>query len=200
MAQSWATVPAVTIHRTVAFAELLALRDQLRDAGGRRPALDALLAGLVGRTLQASDVLNGSWLEEQRAVIFHDERNIAVAVDTVRGLTAVVLRGADRRAPWDLDASLISMVERARAGRSVPADVADATFTITNLGGLGVEWFDPIVPVPQSAILGVGVIREDPPGVRPAVLSLSFDHRVADGADAARFLDLLCSSIARPSF
>lgn len=188
MSEAWRTIPAVTLQRSVPFARLLAARERLAGPTGRKPAIDALLASLAGRALAEHSLLNGSWREEERAVLVHPQRNVAIAVDTPQGLSAVVLREADRRSIEELDADLVAMVERARAGRSLLADLADATFTITNLGGLGVEAFSPIITPPQCAVLGVGAVRPDPLDQRPATLSLTFDHRVVDGADAARFL------------
>jgi pyruvate dehydrogenase E2 component (dihydrolipoamide acetyltransferase) len=188
MASAWSTVPAVTLYRTVPFAPLLAARERLTDVGGRKPAVDALLAILVGRTLVEFELLNGSYLEQKQAVLVHAHRNVAVAVDTSYGLTAVVLRDADQLLPMDADRQLVTMVERARAGRTLLRDLAEATFTITNLGSLGVEAFSPIITLPQAAVLGIGAISSSPLSERPTTLSLTFDHRVVDGADAARFL------------
>jgi pyruvate dehydrogenase E2 component (dihydrolipoamide acetyltransferase) len=201
LTEAWRTIPAVTLHRSVSFAPLLAARERLTAPDGRRPAVDALLAIVVGRALAEHDLLNGSFVEEQRAVLIHPHRHVAVAVDTQRGLTAVVVRDADRRAPADLDRDLVAMVERARSGRSLPADLADATFTITNLGALGVDMFDPIITPPQSAVLGIGAIQSPTPtGGRATILSLTFDHRVLDGADGARFLGTLTELIIASEF
>jgi pyruvate dehydrogenase E2 component (dihydrolipoamide acetyltransferase) len=195
MTEAWRTIPAATLYRTVPFASLLAARERLAGSSRQKPSLDVLITILAARTLAELDLLNGSWLEEERAVLVHPQRNVAIAVDTPHGLTAIVLRDADGRSVSELDAEFVTMLERARAGRSFLADVADATFTITNVGGLGVEWFNPIITPPQSGVLGVGAIRPTPRRERPAILALTFDHRVADGADAARFLRRLAERI-----
>ncbi len=196
MTEAWQTIPAVTLHRPLPMARLIELRAAHAEAAGHKLSLDALLAAAVARALTEHPLLNGSWLDAELAVAVHRLRNIAVAVDTPQGLTAVVLREADTRSPLELHAELVEMVERARARRSVPSDLADATFTITNLGGLGIDTFTPIITPPQAAVLGIG--RVAGPGVagRPAHVSLTFDHRVADGADAARFLAALGERIA----
>jgi pyruvate dehydrogenase E2 component (dihydrolipoamide acetyltransferase) len=199
MTEAWLTIPAVTLHRPLPLASVLAARDRLA-AGGRKPALDILMAILVARALAEYDLLNGSWREDARAVVVHPTRNIAIAVDTPLGLTAVVLREADQRTPAELGGALVDMVARARDGRSLPGDVADATFTITNLGGLGIESFTPIITPPQSAVLGIGAIRPEPAAERPAAVSLTFDHRVVDGADAARFLGRLADLAREAAF
>jgi pyruvate dehydrogenase E2 component (dihydrolipoamide acetyltransferase) len=188
MAEAWRTIPAVTLNRTLPMGPLLELRTAHASATGTKLSLDAVLAGCVARALASHPILNSSWLEAEQAVAVHGHRNIAVAVDTPGGLTIVVLRDADAKAPAALTAALTEMVGRARNRRSLPADVADATFTITNLGALGIETFSPIITLPQAAVLGVGRIAGPEVVGRPAHVSLTFDHRVADGADAARFL------------
>ncbi len=186
MTQAATTIPAVTLHRDASFGRLLDERLDLGATSGHRLTLDAILAAIVGRALAAHDPLNGSWVETPPAVLVHPDRNVAIAVDTPMGLVAVVLRSADTRTPEDLHGQLGEMVARARAGRVQPDDVSGATFTITNLGGLGIDAFTPIITPPQAAVLGVGAARSD--DRRSATLSLTFDHRIADGADAARFL------------
>jgi pyruvate dehydrogenase E2 component (dihydrolipoamide acetyltransferase) len=198
MTEAWQTIPAVTLQRSVAFGALLELRGRLAD-GERKPAIDTLLARIVALALTEHDRLNGSWREESRAVLVHPERNVAIAVDTPRGLTIVVLGRADARTIPDLDADLRAMVLRARDGRSLPADVEGATFTITNLGALGVEAFNPIITPPQCAVLGVGALHATAAGSDQVTLSLTFDHRVVDGADAARFLARVVELIATPN-
>jgi pyruvate dehydrogenase E2 component (dihydrolipoamide acetyltransferase) len=186
MTESAQTIPAVTLHRDAAFAALLRRRQELAVPPGRGPAIDAMLAAVVARALVTHDLLNGSWVDEPPAVEVHPARHIAIAVDTPHGLVAVVLRDADTQPIAELDRRLVEMVGRARSGKLSLEDVTDATFTITNLGGLGVASFTPIITPPQAAVLGVGAAAPD--GDRRAALSLTFDHRIVDGADAARFL------------
>ncbi len=129
------------------------------------------------------------------SVVLADRFDIGVAVDAPAGLTVVVLRSADERQAADLAEELGALVERARAGRSRVEDLTGARFTITNLGGFGIDAFTPIVPAPQAAILGVGAYDRAAPDPR-ATLSLTFDHRVVDGAYAARFLARLADDLA----
>jgi pyruvate dehydrogenase E2 component (dihydrolipoamide acetyltransferase) len=198
MAEAWRTIPAVTLHRSVSFGPLLGVRESLAIELGRKPAVDVILARLVAITLTSHPLLSGSWRGEAQAVFLPAQRNVAIAVDTPGGLTIVVLRDADERTIPDLDADLRAMLERARAGRARPADVAGATFTITNLGALGVEQFDPIITPPQAGVLGVGAVRGSG-AAREATLSLTFDHRVVDGADGARFLADLAAALEAPA-
>lgn len=190
MAESSRTIPAVTLHRSVSMAALLERRRVLARELGRPPIIDAMLARSVGTALAEFELLNGSFDDAAVAVRVWPDRNVAVAADTEHGLTAVVLREADQRDEMALSDALAELVERARARRSRPDDLTDATFTITNLGSLGVDAFTPIVTAPQAGVLGVGRIRLSDVG-SPATLSLSFDHRIVDGAYGARFLGRL---------
>jgi pyruvate dehydrogenase E2 component (dihydrolipoamide acetyltransferase) len=117
----------------------------------------------------------------------------------------VVIRDADRAPLHALQAELSALVERARAGRAAPDDLTGSTFTITNLGPLGVEAFTPIVNLPEAAILGVGRIAPLPAAVdnqltirEQMVLSLAFDHRVTDGTPAARLLQRIKQILEAP--
>ena len=131
--------------------------------------------------------------------------NIALAVDTERGLVTPVLRDVNHLALAEIQRGYDAVIARAMAGTSQPQDYEDATFTITNLGSLDIDGFTPIINPPQAAILGVGRIIEKPVArdgatvVRPMVtLSLSFDHRIVDGAPAARFLQRIKQLVERP--
>jgi pyruvate/2-oxoglutarate dehydrogenase complex dihydrolipoamide acyltransferase (E2) component len=190
MAESARSIPAVTLHRRVVVEHLLAFRDRVGGATGRRPIIDALLAHITARALAEYDLLNARWDEEGVAVAVMPRRSVAIAVDTPRGLTTVVLPDADSRDPIDLDRQLATLVERALAHRSRPEDVQGGTFTLTNLGQLGVDAFTPMITPGQAGILGIGAISGEH-GSRSALISLSFDHRVCDGAYAARFLGRL---------
>jgi pyruvate/2-oxoglutarate dehydrogenase complex dihydrolipoamide acyltransferase (E2) component len=195
MSEAWGTIPAVTLHRVAPFAAVMEKRERLAGLSGRRPSVDALAAILVARTLAEFEYLNASYIEAERAVLIHPHRNVAVAVDTPQGLTAVVLRDADRQSVTDADTELAAMVERARGRRSLLEDLAEGTFTITNLGSFGVDAFTPIITPPQAAVLGIGAARPLPAEERPATLSLTFDHRVVDGSYAARFLARLADRL-----
>ena len=131
--------------------------------------------------------------------------NVGVATDTERGLLVPVIRNADQKGIVQIHQELGELVERARIGRSTVEDLSDGTFTISNLGMFEIEGFLPIVNLPECAILGVGtiitkpVVVDDQIEVRPRVaLTLSFDHRLVDGAPAARFLQRIKHLISDP--
>jgi pyruvate dehydrogenase E2 component (dihydrolipoamide acetyltransferase) len=135
---------------------------------------------------------------EGDAILALDEVHVGFAVAVAEGLIVPVVRDADRRSLAEIAASVRELGERARANRLRIEDVSGGTATITNLGAHGVDAFTPIINPPQSAILGIGRIQERPV-VRDGqlnvgttcVLSLTFDHRVADGVPAAQLLDVV---------
>src|SRR5439155_596870 len=131
--------------------------------------------------------------------------DIAVAVDTEAGLLAPVVRGADRLSLLQVAGQMRELVGLARAGRLTADQMRDATFTITNLGMFGIDAFTPIIHLPQCAVLGIGRIVRKPAVVGDRIeprdfltMSLTFDHRVVDGAPAARFLAAVRQAIEQP--
>jgi pyruvate dehydrogenase E2 component (dihydrolipoyllysine-residue acetyltransferase) len=131
--------------------------------------------------------------------------NVGIAVATAEGLVVPVVHGADRLTPAEISARRREIVDAARAGTLRPEDVQGGTFTISNLGMYGVDAFQAIVNAPQAAILAVGRIVERPVAVNGALaarpvltLTVTFDHRVVDGARGAEFLDTLASLVEAP--
>src|SRR5262249_39658812 len=132
--------------------------------------------------------------------------DIALAVDTDAGLFVPVLRSADRMTLRQIAAHSRELIEQARAGKLSAEQMREATFTITNLGGFGIDAFTPIIHLPQCAVLGVGRIARDPAMQGDRIvpremltLCLTFDHRVMDGAPAARFLQTLGDYLENPA-
>ena len=132
--------------------------------------------------------------------------NIGMAVDTERGLLVPVIRDADVKSLRQFGDEFRQMVDRARAGQVLPDDLSGGTFTITNLGMYEVDAFTPVINLPEAAILGVGRIAPEGCAARQRIvmrqmmtLSLVFDHRLVDGAPAARFLQIIKSLIEEPT-
>jgi pyruvate dehydrogenase E2 component (dihydrolipoamide acetyltransferase) len=131
----------------------------------------------------------------EESIHHNKEINVGVAVDSERGLLVPVVRSADSKSIIQINRELSQLLERALAGKSLLDDLTGGTFTITNLGSLGIDAFTPIINHPEAAILGVGRIVQKPVVVDGGIyvrdqvtLSLTFDHRLVDGAPAARFL------------
>jgi pyruvate dehydrogenase E2 component (dihydrolipoamide acetyltransferase) len=193
----------VTLTTEADATNLIGARRQLSEELGQKVAYDALLVALVARALAEQPGMNARLTEggiEQIAEI-----NVGVAVDTERGLLVPVVRDAGTKGLLQVQQTLAELAERALAGRSLPDDLAGGTFTITNLGMFEVDAFTPIINPPESAILGVGRIAAKPVAVDRQVvvrdmvtLSLSFDHRLIDGAPAARFLQRVKQLVERP--
>jgi len=203
LGRSYREAVHVTLHRDVRVDETVAA------AGAADSALDAdvsvtdVLLVALSEALSEHPAFNATF-EDGTHRIYADQ-NVGVAVDVEEGLVAPVLRGIGDRSLADLAASRREVTERTLAGEYAMDDLAGGTFTVTNLGVLGVDAFDPIIDPPQVAILGVGRIRDRPTAVEGEVavrswigLDLSFDHRVVDGADGARFLDTLADHLQRP--
>jgi pyruvate dehydrogenase E2 component (dihydrolipoamide acetyltransferase) len=162
-----------------------------------------MIAKGAAQALREHPELNAQWADGAVRPLAQVNIGIAVALD--EGLLVVVVRDTDAKSLHQIQADLSGLVEKARSGRLGPDDVTGSTFTLTNLGNYGVEAFTPIVNLPEAAILGVGRIARQPAVVgnelairEQMTLSLAFDHRVADGAPAARFLQRLQQILEAP--
>ncbi len=200
MAQSWAQVARVTEVMEVDMTEAVALRrrklGEWERAYGVRLSLNDFLTFAVSRALREFPDLNAR-LEGQEIKVL-EEIHLGVAVAIPEGLIVPVIRNADQRSLWEIAQESVRLTAKARDRKLTLDDISGGTFTITNLGTYGIEIFTPMVNYPQCAILGVGRVAERPvvvPGrieARSMVyLSLSFDHRIIDGAPAAVFLQRL---------
>jgi pyruvate dehydrogenase E2 component (dihydrolipoamide acetyltransferase) len=196
-AKSFAEVPHFYLTRDLEVDRLLELRERLRTKMDPAPSVTELLALAVARTLKDHPRLNARYVEggemETNAGV-----NLGIAAATDEGLVVPVLRDADALPLRGLVPALKDLVRRAREGGLGPDDLSGGTFTISNLGMMGVDSFDAIINAPQAGILALGRVRTVPEwkdgGWEPRrVISatLSVDHRVADGADGARFLESL---------
>jgi pyruvate dehydrogenase E2 component (dihydrolipoamide acetyltransferase) len=208
MSQSAFNAPHVTLLTEAEATHLVSARNQLNEeltanGAGSKIAFNTLIAALVARALRAQPQLNSRL--EPDGIHLLSQINIALAVDTERGLMTPVLPRVDELSLLAIQRGYDALIGRAMAGKSLPDDFVGGTFTITNLGALDVDGFTPIINPPQAAILGVGRIIEKPVAregavvIRPMVaLSLSFDHRIVDGAPAARFLQRVKQLVERP--
>lgn len=206
--QSWTTVPHFFVSRDIDAAALDEYRErivtQTESTHQVRVTHTDLLAALVARVLLKHPHLNASWSDE--GIMLHDHVNIGVAIAVTDGVVAAVIRNAHTASLPEIAIQRRDVAERARTGKLRPADISDATFTISNLGMYKVDHFSAIIMPPQAAILAVGsivdrvVAVEGKPAVRPMMtLTISCDHRVADGARAAVFLSDLADAIREPA-
>jgi len=198
--QSWTTVPHFFLARDVDASALNAAREQLgRD---KFTHTDFLIA-LVARTLLDHPKMNASWTGT--AIRLNPAVNISLAVAVPEGVVGAVIPNAATTAIAEIATQRKDLAERAKSGRLRPADIAGGTFTISNLGMFGVDAFSAIITSPQAAVLAVGRIADrvvavnGQPAVRPIMtITLSSDHRVVDGAQAAAFLNDLAAVLEKP--
>ncbi len=200
LSRSWATVPHVTLFREVDASGFEAQRrvsSQSFEKLGIKVTVTTLLAKLVARALWGHPRFNSSLDEARSEIVYRDDVNIGFATDTPRGLVVPVIANVDQKTLGALAAELAQLTNVAREGKLRLDQMRGGTFTISNLGMSHPGFFTPIVNLPEVAILGVGAVRPSGNGlVMP--LSLSFDHRVLNGADAARFMQTLAGGITDP--
>jgi pyruvate dehydrogenase E2 component (dihydrolipoyllysine-residue acetyltransferase) len=202
MRRSTVETARVTLAAQADATALVALRQQLAKDGVIVSYNDVFIY-VLSRALREHPQLNtsmdGDTIKVWRRI------HVGLAVDTERGLLVPVVRDADTKGLAQLGQETQQMIERAQAGRSTPDDLSGGTFTLTNLGMYGIDAFTPIINLPECAILGVGRITRQPVMIGDRVvgrhtvwLSLSFDHRLVDGAPAARFLQRVVQLVERP--
>ena len=202
------TVP-VTLTTKADAANLVNLREQFKTTSGESPipGYQDIITKLVAGVLRQYPLLAGRWEEDAIVLPAENELHLGMAVDTDEGLLVPVLHNAAQLSLIELAARSRQLVGQARAGKLAAADMQGSVFTITNLGAFGIDAFTPIINVPETAILGLGAIRREPVvlddgGIvsrHQITLSLTFDHRILDGAPAARFLQNIATAIANPS-
>jgi pyruvate dehydrogenase E2 component (dihydrolipoamide acetyltransferase) len=208
MRTSWTTIPHVTLHAVADTTLLQRALDRQRereDDEATRVGLTAVLVRVLALALRAHPEANARIDEAGERIGRRDFVHLGVAVDTERGLLVPVLRDADEAGAAELADELRRLAERARAGRLKPDEMSGGSATLTNLGTLGIERFTPLLVPGQAVVLGMGRARTSVAWVdghpEPRLelpLSLSFDHRVLDGADAARLVQWIVRALEDP--
>ena len=205
---AWRTIPHVSQFDRADVTSLQTFRKRyshkVESAGGKL-TMTAIVVKLTAAALRTFPRFNSSFDEARQELILKNYINMGVAVDTERGLLVPVIRDADRKSLVEIGIELSSLAERTRQRKVSLDDLQGGTFTISNLGGLGTTYFTPIINWPEVAILGVGRSRREAVEIEGELvartilpLSLSYDHRVIDGADAARFLRWLAEAMENP--
>ncbi|MBZ5675478.1 MAG: 2-oxo acid dehydrogenase subunit E2 [Acidobacteriia bacterium] len=198
--QSWTTVPHFFLARDIDASALNAAREQL---GRDKFTHTDLLIALVARTLLHHPKMNASWTGS--AIRLNPAVNISLAIAVPEGVVGAVIPNAATIAIAEIATQRKDLAERAKSGHLRPTDITGGTFTISNLGMFGVDAFSAIITPPQAAVLAVGRIADrvvavnGQPAVRPMMtITLSSDHRVVDGAQAAAFLNDLAVALEKP--
>ncbi len=208
LSHAWTTIPHVTQHDRADVTELDRLRRRYAPraaAAGGKLTVTAIALKVVATALRAFPQFNASVDMATREIIQKRYVHIGVAVDTDRGLLVPVIRDADRKSIIDLTVELSQAAEKVKRRKITREEMEGGTFTITNLGGIGGTAFSPIVNWPEVAILGLSRSTTEPTYVEGQLqprlllpLSLSYDHRVIDGADAVRFLRWIAEAFEQP--
>ncbi len=208
MTRAWLSVPRVTQTDTADVTELDRNRKQYNTAlkdGEAKLTMTAIVLRAIAVALRQYPMVNASYDADAEEIIYKDYVHIGIAVDTPRGLVVPVLRDADKKPLPQLAAELNQIGENARTAKFEIADLRGASFTITNYGALGGRYGTPMVNWPEAGILGLGRAKLEPGVVDGQIvprlmmpLSLSFDHRIVDGADAARFTNDIIQALENP--
>lgn len=194
MSESNLTKPSVSLTLHADFGQVIEWRNRLKE-NGKMVSYNDLLVAVIAKALKEHPMINSKMTDE--GIHLLKDINIGVAVDSDKGLVVPVIRNAESKGVLEINEELINKIERAKSGKNSIEDLADGTFTITNLGMFEIEHFTPIINPPECGILGVGAIIRVPVVVddcdkieiRSRVqLTFVFDHRIVDGGQAARFL------------
>jgi pyruvate dehydrogenase E2 component (dihydrolipoamide acetyltransferase) len=201
MRESLSTTAQYTMHASAGAAGLLSLRARFKlSAGTASITIGDMVLFCVARALEEAPSLNAEFIDGR--ICRHTEVNLGFACDTDRGLYVPVVKGCRNLTLAELSARVAQLAKQAVQGSIAADDLKGATFTVSNLGSLGIERFTPILNAPQVAILGVGAIQLKPVRIDGGIalidsigLSLTCDHQIIDGAPGARFLQLLSRKI-----
>ena len=212
LSEAWNTIPHVTQHDRADITELEQLRARFApkaEEAGWKMTVTAIALKVCAAALKVFPQFNASIDIEKEEIVYKQYINIGVAADTDRGLLVPVIRDVEKKNIVELAVELSGLSRKARDKKLTPSDMEGGTFTITNLGGIGGIGFTPIVNFPEVAILGISRSRMEPEWIQgkdggkfePRLilpLSLSYDHRLIDGADAARFLRWIAEAFEQP--
>ncbi|OGV61999.1 MAG: hypothetical protein A2498_08185 [Lentisphaerae bacterium RIFOXYC12_FULL_60_16] len=207
LSRCWSTIPHVTIHDKADITGLEALRIRYApraEKQGGKLTMAVMVTKIVAAALKSFARFRSSVDMDNQSLIVRESIHVGIAVATARGLVVPVIRDADRKNMIELAVEISAIAERARTGKLALEEMQGGVFTVTNLGRYGGTFFTPIINHPEVAILGIGrynVEAAGEPGQGPRTLlplSLSFDHRVIDGADGAAFLGWIIDAIQQP--
>jgi len=203
LSDSMYTSPHYYLTVAVGMDELLAARSRLNSGRDRKISVNAFLMGIAARALERHPRVNSTWNTEN--ILQHPTADIGLAVALPDGLITPLVRDCGHKGIAAIDMELAELIEKARAGKLAPQDYTGATFTISNLGAMGIDEFTAIINPPGSAILAVGAVRKEPVVENDTVvvrqrmrITLSCDHRIIDGAMGAAFLRELADMLENP--
>ncbi|MBP1995680.1 dihydrolipoamide acetyltransferase family protein [Paenibacillus eucommiae] len=208
MVKSVYTAPHVTLMDEIDVSALVALREKSKPLAEKKGVKLTYLPFIVKALIAAArqfPVMNSTLDEENQEIVYKKYYNIGIATDTENGLLVPVIHDADRKNIWSIASSIKDLATRGRDGKLTSAELKGSTISITNIGSVGGMFFTPVINFPEVAILGAGRITEKPVvkngeivAASVMALSLSFDHRLVDGATAQNFLNYIKQLLADP--
>jgi 2-oxoisovalerate dehydrogenase E2 component (dihydrolipoyl transacylase) len=205
MARSAREIPHVTSFLTVDGFYLDQFRRELQDQSGVRISPLPIVVRALVDTCREHRLLNASFEADAHEIVVHGTVNVGIATDTERGLMVPVIRDAQTKGVVELARDIGTLTKRAREGKSTPEELVGSTITVSNVGSFGAEYGTPIINYPEAAILAIGVMElralvvDGEVQARPAMtLSLTFDHRLLDGAEAGRAMRFLGDILESP--
>lgn len=208
MTQSAQTIPSVVFNMEVDFTEIIAFRNRIKDqvaSGGAKLSFNDILIKICSKALVEHPMANSSYDQQNSEYILHSDVNIGLAVAVEGGLLVPNVKSVQNKSLQEIASETDALVERSRKGTLSMDDMQGGTFTISNLGMFGMHDFTPIINPPEACILAVNAIEEKPVVrngeivIRPiSNLGLTADHRILDGADAAKFLAKIRELIENP--
>ena len=208
LSEAWATIPHVTQYDKADITELEKIRQKYSkrtEAAGGKLTITGIALKVIAAALKTFPQFNSSIDIAGESIVVKKYIHIGIAVDTDRGLLVPVIRDVDKKTLTDLSVELAAIADKAKAGKLQPSEMQGGSFTISNLGGIGGTYFSPIVNPPEVAILGISRSSTEPVWTNDAFeprlmmpLSLSYDHRVIDGATGIRFLRWVAEAFEQP--
>ena len=198
MTTTWSQIPHAWLQEKVDITDLEAKRQihkhQVKQKGGAL-TITSILVKVISKALEEFPIFNTSLDANTNEIIYKDYINVGVAVDSNRGLMVPVLRDSNTKGIVEISQDLVQLSEKVKSKKISPDELQGGTFTISNLGGIGTSAIFPLVNHPQAAILGVAASTKEAVWINNAFeprllmpLTIGFDHRIINGADAARFL------------
>ena len=195
MHDSWTSIPHVTHFDEIKVDHILSLKKEIELISNNKVSILSFIIKALTKTLSQMSTFNSSVDMDNELLIIKKYINLGVAVETPKGLLVPTIKNAEKKSLKQINSSILSLSTKARSGKLTPKELSGGTFTVSSLGGIGGKFFTPIINHPEVAIMGVSRaytaidLNKDNFPIKTTILpfSLSYDHRVIDGADAARF-------------
>ncbi|SYV90796.1 branched-chain alpha-keto acid dehydrogenase subunit E2 [Metamycoplasma alkalescens] len=208
MVKSHTEIAAFTGMKNIDITETHKLRNELKEhaaASGVKLTYLAFIVKAVAKSLKEMPNINVRGDFENNKILFMNNINIGIAVDTPQGLMVPVIKSADQLSIFEIAIKITDLAKKARDGKLTRNEMSEATFTVSNFGSVGLDYATPIINSPEAAILGVGTMTQVPIYVNDEIqkrfimpFSMTCDHRIIDGADAGRFLIKVQDYLSKP--